>query len=226
MTLYDKNGRPLDFSSFVVQPGEFTRYGVVGIGRRYVGVRRVAADGTHEGEEQKLDASQLLIVKEIDGVWVTDWDTPRPKPGRRIAWGKTSLGLWCGWVNGISLFSISWGRVAGESTSYVATEFPGYTKKMWPCESQEAGEELAERLLVKLLDRLGADFSADQAVDLAPGNGFEAVVQDDSTLKVTFYGRWKDRDRAYDGEGTGKTFAEAANNAIHDAEFGEEDEDE
>lgn len=68
------------------------------------------------------------------------------------------------------------------------------------------------------------------AEDLAPGTGFEVVVQEDGTFEVWVYYRWNQRVRTapqdfYDGHGTGKTWTEAASMAIADAE-GELEEDE
>lgn len=62
------------------------------------------------------------------------------------------------------------------------------------------------------------DLTAD---DLAPGTGFEVVVQADGTFHVTVFYSWSRRAEEYDGQGVGPTWREAAGRAIADAE-GEE----
>lgn len=63
----------------------------------------------------------------------------------------------------------------------------------------------------------GFELTADR---LAPDNGFEVTVKD-GQYHVLFFYVWDRREAAYDGEGVGRTFEEAALQAIRDAE-GEE----
>ncbi|MGW4476834.1 hypothetical protein ACWENQ_44885 [Nonomuraea sp. NPDC004354] len=58
------------------------------------------------------------------------------------------------------------------------------------------------------------------AEDLAPGTGFEVTVLDNGTFHVVVFYHWPNTE-AYDGEGEGATFTEAAGRAIADAQ-GEE----
>ncbi|MEV4454476.1 hypothetical protein [Microbispora sp. NPDC049633] len=158
MTLHDKKGRPIEARDFVIEIGHEQRYEVEKTGRKYVTVRLVREDGTVAPTALQFECWKVLVVKQVDGEWVTDWDKPRPKPGRRLAWGESDdfYKIHTGFINRVPVFSITWGTHKGASTNLLGCVLPGYTKKTWPVKNHEAGEELAEKLWVAWLQAMGA----------------------------------------------------------------------
>ncbi|MGW0061368.1 hypothetical protein ACWDTT_15760 [Streptosporangium sandarakinum] len=158
--LGDKKRRQVQPDSVVVPDGSVVRHHIDKMGAKYLTLRPYLNDEQLAGDDHviRVEASTVTIVKLVDGEWVDDWDVPRPKPGRRIAWGKNRLGTWVGSVKGTNMFAVEYGKVRGESTHYVSTSFPGYDRKMWPCASRDAGEQLAEKLLELFVNKLGAVF--------------------------------------------------------------------
>lgn len=147
--IYDKMGRALGGDDAVVRAGTDTLGRVQGTGRKYATVLFFDSD-----QPVKVDGTELLIVKQFDGVWVADWDQPRPEPGRRIAWSTRERGPVFGYVSRAHFFSISQSVDRGEGL-ILRSKLPGLDREYWLGERDDLKEK-AEGLWEGWLKSRGA----------------------------------------------------------------------
>lgn len=81
----------------------------------------------------------------------------------RIAWQEATYAGWRGTVDGVPMFSISWGTKRDDPKPWkVRSDLPGFKRDL-AAETPEGAKALCERMLVRFVTRVGAAFPEDGA---------------------------------------------------------------
>lgn len=76
----------------------------------------------------------------------------------RITWARSAFGSHVGSVGGVRIFTLSVALTRDSGPYSLAIALPGYSKPR-PADSEEQGKALAERILAKHVETLGATFT-------------------------------------------------------------------